>query len=228
MDSSELSSAASLLHWLSMIKYIGGAMVVIGVAAELLGDWFSEPLQKRLDDARRLEIAQLTTEGQRLSKEAESAKAAIADANARTAEAQAELARFKAPRVLSAEQQGRIVDKLRVFSGTRFDGSIGPKGDVEPLFAMRFIATSLASAGWIQVPWTGSGETYTEAPLPALGLTTVSNVIVDVHPDHWAALGPAAIALADALNAEGIAAIADSKPTTIPGDLIHLRIGRKL
>lgn len=64
--------------------------------------------------------------------------------------------------------------------------------------------------------------------MQAIGLTMVTNVIVDVHPDQWTKLGPAATALADALKAEGVDAIADSKATTIHNDLIHLRIGRKL
>jgi hypothetical protein len=61
-----------------------------------------------------------------------------------------------------------------------------------------------------------------------VGLTIVTNVIVDVHPDHWAKYGTAAQALPDALKAEGIVAVTDSKPTTVNPDVIHLRIGRKL
>jgi hypothetical protein len=56
----------------------------------------------------------------------------------------------------------------------------------------------------------------------------VTNVIVDVHPDHWAQLGPAAEALANALREDGVEAIVDSKPTSKPWDAIHIRIGRKL
>lgn len=67
MDQSELAAATSWLHWLTVVKYIGGAMVVIGVAAEVLGDWFSEPYQKKVEDARKLEIAQLTERAAQLS-----------------------------------------------------------------------------------------------------------------------------------------------------------------
>lgn len=112
MESAELSSASSWLHWLSVIKYVGGAMVVLGVVAELLGDWFSEPLQKKLDDARKLEIAQLTTEGQRLTKESDGAKAAIAEANARALEAQLALERFKAPRQMTPELKKRLLEDV--------------------------------------------------------------------------------------------------------------------
>jgi hypothetical protein len=56
----------------------------------------------------------------------------------------------------------------------------------------------------------------------------VTNVIIDVHPEYRATLWPAAKALADALNAEGIDALADSRPTTIHSEIVHIRIGRKL
>jgi hypothetical protein len=52
MDQSDLTSVESWLHWLTIVKYVGGGMVVLGVAAELLGDWFSEPLQKKIDAGR--------------------------------------------------------------------------------------------------------------------------------------------------------------------------------
>jgi len=64
--------------------------------------------------------------------------------------------------------------------------------------------------------------------MPPIGLTAVTNVIVDVHPDHWAKFGVAATALAKALSEESIDAIADSRPTTINTNAIHVRIGRKL
>jgi hypothetical protein len=56
----------------------------------------------------------------------------------------------------------------------------------------------------------------------------VTNVIVDVHPDWWKKYGAAANALAAALEAEGIDAIADSKPSSINTDAIHIRVGRKM
>ena len=61
-----------------------------------------------------------------------------------------------------------------------------------------------------------------------MGLTAVTNVIVDVHPDWWAKYGLAANALAAALVAEEIDAIADSKPTSVKTDAIHIRVGRKM
>ena len=90
----------------------------------------------------------------------------ISEANARVAEAKLELAKFKAPRVLTGAQQSIVAGKISAFRGTKFDAGIGPKGDPEPLYLLRSIADSLESVGWIQVPWTGGGETYAEPATP--------------------------------------------------------------
>ena len=66
-----------------------------------------------------------------------------------------------------------------------------------------------------------------EPPMPKVGLTMVTDVIIDVHPDKWTKFGDAANALASALAAAGIAVIADSQPTSVNTDAIHVRIGRK-
>jgi hypothetical protein len=37
MEQPEIASALNWLHWLTILKYVGGALVVIGVASERLG-----------------------------------------------------------------------------------------------------------------------------------------------------------------------------------------------
>jgi hypothetical protein len=151
-----------------------------------------------------------------------------AQANAQAAQAKLELAHFKAPRMLSSDAQTRISDQLKLYSGIAFDMGMGPKGDPEPLYLLRSIHSALSLAKWQHIPWTGGGEMYTEADMPSIGLTSVTNIIVDVSPSHWAKFGPAAKALASALNAEGIDTEAQSSATSINSDAIHIRIGRKL
>ena len=198
-----------------------------------------EAIQRRHDvDMAHVQhdTAEAVERAAQLEKDAAVARAAIADANARAAEAtqkaaeaQLALGKFKAPRTLSLEQQARIAAKLEPFAGTIYDAGIGPAGDPEPLYLLRSIHSALSQAGWVQIAWTGQdAQTYTEPPMPAVGLTMVTNVIVDVNPNWWAKYGAAAKALADALAAEDIAAIPDSQPTSINSDAIHVRIGRKL
>jgi hypothetical protein len=207
--------------------------LVVGVVSTVTIVWMTGVKEAywekdRGESAER--IAALVTQGDQLRKETADANGRAAEATQRAAEATLELAKFKAPRMLTEAQQAAVTEALRRFSGTRYDAGIGPMGDPEPLYLLRSIAASLADAGWMQVSWTGdpAAMTYDEHPLARIGLTTVTNVIVDVHPEYWGKLGPAAEALAEALKAQGIVAIADSKPTTVHTEVIHLRIGRKL
>jgi hypothetical protein len=225
MSLSTATLVGTAANWILLACLLGGVLSTFVIVKA------TDVKEEHWDNARRQSqerIAELTKETTRLSTEGDEARAAIAGANARALEAQVALEKFKAPRVLSAEQQAKIGEKLASFAGMTYDVGIVPKGDLEPLYLSRTIHAALTLAGWKQIAWTESGDVYSEAGIPAIGLTTVSNVIVDVHPDRWAKFGEAATALANSLAAEGIDAIADSQPASINTDAIHIRIGRKL
>jgi hypothetical protein len=83
-------AVTSALYWLSrmpLVRNIAAALVVIGVAAEFLEGWISEPWRETVDCARELQMAQLSKDALRLSADAEAAKSEIAKANAVAAEA---------------------------------------------------------------------------------------------------------------------------------------------
>jgi len=67
--------------------------VVVALAIEFAALKFGAPHKKKLDEAKELQIAQLTTEAARLSAAEKDARVAIADANARAE--QDRLARVK-------------------------------------------------------------------------------------------------------------------------------------
>jgi hypothetical protein len=229
MEDPSVVNAEYWLSWMPIVRNVAAALVAIGVVMEFAEGWVSEPLRKIVDDARNRQVAQLASDLEASRAEVAGANARAAEATQKAAEATLELAKFKAPRTLTEAQQGAITDRLRGFGGTKYDAGIGPAADPEPLYLLRTIAASLTNAGWVQVQWTGNPSmAYDDPPMPSVGLTMVTNVIVDVHPEYWDRLGPAAEALAQALSAQGIAAAADSKPTTIHAEVIHLRIGRKL
>jgi hypothetical protein len=216
MGRTELERSLSTLDiWL----IIFGVFVAIGVVGESIAGFLH---WRRSGQLQMLQ----TTENLALQK-------AVAEANTRALDAQLALEKFKAPRTLRPDQQQEIGRRLKSFSGTEFDGAVGPKGDPEPIYLMHFISEALALADWKFVPWTGPGETLIEppgsaiGPMAAIGSTAVTNVIIDVGSTHWQKYGTAATALAAALTDEGIAAIADSKPSSIDTDVIHIRIGRK-
>lgn len=167
----------------------------------------------------------------------------IAEANTRAEEAKAEaikarleLVKFKSPRSLNSEQIVSISEKLRKFSGTKFDFGIGPAGDPEPEFLFVKIEEALAKAGWIEIAWKSSdpnGFVVTRPGKVNGGAASVTNVIVE-YPAREKMLEDAAVGLSDALNSEGVdtkAKAADglgSARTNINPSTIHLMIGRKL
>jgi hypothetical protein len=156
----------------------------------------------------------------------------IAEANERANQAALELAKFKAPRALSAEQMGQIVAKMKRFAGTEFDGGVGPLNDPEPLHLFDQMSQSLVAAGWRPLAF-ASQQAMTLSRsngTPAVGGVSVTNVIIDIHPSQAERLWPVARALAEALAAEGIAAAYDqgSGGGSTNERAIHVLVGRKL
>jgi hypothetical protein len=89
-----------------LVRNVAAALVVIGVAAEFLEGWISEPWRETVEHARELQMAQL-------ARDAETAKADIATANATAAEATERAARAQADNTqleirLEEERKSRI------------------------------------------------------------------------------------------------------------------------
>jgi hypothetical protein len=240
VEQSELASASSWLHWLSLIKYVGGAIVVVGVVAELLGDWFSQPLQKRLDDARKLEIALLRTEGQRLSKEAETAKASIADANARAVEAELALEKFKAQRALNAAQEAfkdqralnaaqeaGLKSAVAKFSGVPFDITVNT--ETEPQNFASQIGKLLESAGWVWKERNNSPGPKFSVGGHSAGMTTkFSGFGIEIDVSRVREWQPALLALGNFLRTEGFSVVINvANDDSASPDAIHLYFGTK-
>ena len=107
-----------------------------------------------------------------LEKDAEEARAAIAQANERAAEAnarglEAQLAseKFKTPRTLSPEQQRKIAAEVRPFGKLPFDFAVHT--DPEATDLMEQVAASLEMAGWVREKGTGRGGFPRRSCLPA-------------------------------------------------------------
>jgi hypothetical protein len=223
------SSLADRLFAISNVLLMAGAAaVLIGTIGTIVMSGVREQFTNERISTNEAITKRAIADSDIAKKGAAEATERAAIAEQRAAEADLKLEQFKAPRVLSSDKQQGITDKLKPFAGTVFDAGIGPKGDPEPIYLIRSISAALSLAGWKFIPWTGGGETLTEPPMPPIGLTAVTNVIIDVYPDYWKKFGAAATALAAALADADIAAIADSKPTSINAEAIHVRIGRKL
>jgi hypothetical protein len=112
--------------------------VVLGFA-----HWINEkhlrPLRIEHVRLHDLQVSVLQRDTARLTTEAEIAREAIGDANARALEAQAELEKLRAPRRLaSPEQRARMLERLRQFAGQQFFGALaGEAADAWSLRASR-------------------------------------------------------------------------------------------
>lgn len=138
---------------------------------------------------------------EKLSKELSDKGVLIAEANERAAkadkkaaEAQLELAKFKAPRTLTDEQRERITGKLKPFLGTTFEVVTYP-GEPEPATFSNVIAETLVKAGWVFNPNHSHGH--------LMGLA--SGVVVVIGREAGSNAGKAGAALLEALRAEGVA-----------------------
>ncbi len=223
MDPSALSNAEFWLSWIGTAKLVAAFLVAAGVAVEIVGDWVSRPYEKVVKNIREDELSRLSTE-------AESARAAIAEANARAkeaergaAEAKLELEKFKAPRMLSFEQSAHIIGKINPFAGQEYALSVA-SGDE----AASFLCTLdliLMTAGWKRHETFGSITVDTNCG--AAALNTLSGVRVRVSADAALELTRKATIFASALNDEGIAVAIEKDPKNIPIPVIVLMVGSK-
>jgi hypothetical protein len=94
-----VEAAAWWLSWIETGKFVALFLVAIGVAGEFLGDWIAKPLERKIEAARQLELAQLKN---------------------RTAEAELELVKLKtktAPRTLLESQRLAMLPLLEPLRG---------------------------------------------------------------------------------------------------------------
>jgi hypothetical protein len=146
-------------------------------------------------------IAEAGTKAAEAEAKAEGFRLNIAEANQqaeeakdRAAQASLELAKFKAPRILTLEQQGRISEKLKPFAGKQFDVALTTDPETQDLLLQ--IETALKAAGWIEIDWTGAAVTFNRDKQPIAGLVVMSGVVVQMHADQVPELWKAAESLA--------------------------------
>ncbi|HVM76340.1 MAG TPA: hypothetical protein VMT75_11895 [Candidatus Saccharimonadales bacterium] len=99
-------------------------------------------LEKTASDAK--------TAQQKVEIELAAQKERTARAQRDASDAALALAKFKAPRVLTPEQQEEIIRDLKPFEGQNFAFAVFP--DPEPLALLRILDALLKSAGWKRVP----------------------------------------------------------------------------
>ena len=221
-------STASL--WFDVANYALVVSLVLGVIATFVIVRTVSIKESYWDVDRENAKERIAT----LAAETEASKAAIAEANARALEAQAQLAKFKSPRSMTPEQQSRISTKLGIFKGTRFDMAVLP-GDPEAALFLGQISKTLQSSGWEWIEFahpTGPLQfTYTWPGLPNVGQLGGVGIDIFINSDHFSEFASVSQALATILAEEGFSngKVGSAVPEQgIPNhDTIHIIIGKK-
>ena len=153
----------------------------------------------------------------------------IAEANARVAEAQLALEKFKAPRTITVEQRNRIAGQMKQFAGQQYFGMVA--SDVADAWDIwREVSLSLELAGWTRLPPPGLAATQYGPPAgialaPQAGVLVVSSA-GKTSAEETMVTHERAKALAAKLTDESILAGAGFS-TELPPRTIAIIIGPK-
>jgi hypothetical protein len=228
MAESKLTAAIYWLGWLNLARTAGFLIVVAGLTTALVAEIVGRPFQRTVDDARDEEHLKYAGEISRLEHEAQLAKASVASLNARTREAELQLEKMRAPRLIDEDQKARIVRRLKAFAGIHFDLAIRP--EPEPQAFAEQVATILQAAGWIRQAKQNSGSLVIKiAGKPnaaiATGFVGLGAEIDTSRSSEW---GSTLTSLADGFTDEGFPMRSNvASDGSAPPDAIHVFIGSK-
>lgn len=203
----EVSPEIALLAYrLAYVGLIVGAGIVL---ASTLVNFWSDSEIKRHDDLRLSANERATTEARaelerskeriaELAIQGDELRKQTAEANARAAEAQLALEKFKAPRRLTADQKVELIERMRPFSGSNF--AMAGAGAESIDFAMD-ISEPLKQAGWQWINWPLGGIAIRPSGgRPEMGFDVMRGIETHIYDD---ALKPLAVELFQALTAAG-------------------------
>lgn len=146
-------------------------------------------------------------------------------ANERAAAATLEIEKLRTPRLLNAEQQERILNKIRDLIPLSYD--IAVVDEAEPINLMNSLDTVLNWAGWTLVAWNIRGDPIlVREGKPSAGVTLRRGLHIEFSYDKRSEWEPSVRALAQALLDEGLPVHALASNQVTPG-VVHIVIGTK-
>jgi len=221
------------LDWLRLIR--SDNVGPRGIIATILIVWMGIVKEHHWDLLRERaheRTAVLEVEAAKANEAAGKAHERAAQAEQRAAEANLEIARLRAPRILTIEQQRRIADAIRAYKGISFDTAT-LVGDTEALTLLEMIEAAIRAADWSQINWadTARGLRLERPGQPSVGNISITEVMIQFEPEQRGGLKAPAETLASALRAAGVAAIASEAffaPSTAANKTaIHVMVGKK-
>lgn len=224
-------SLDAITRFHSWAEIAGIAFLALLVVAEILAygyghrrDEIASRQQADVERAHEERISILNQDTARLKVEAEVARAQIADAQARAAEANLELARIKQPRTLTSEQSTAITNAMLPFAGQQFSGLVASGvSDAPSLWTL--IDQALRGASWKRELPRGLSVGDPPHGIPIVPSDGVTLLLPEADVSR---LTLAANALTNALNYVGIKTVKviDNGPQSRNG-IIVIEIGLK-
>jgi hypothetical protein len=219
------------LPWASFWYDLSNVMLIVGATAVLIGTYGTIKMgavKERFSNERisvnEMETSRATESASIAQEEAARANKAAADANERAVKAALELAKFRAPRILSQAQQLRITEETKSFADTRFVVGI-TAGSAESASLADQIVRALTAAKWDQARW---DQFYFD--LPAAGVVDVIGVVIQTHPRRAKDLKGAVDALSNALQTANLSVsilISEKNMMPLNTGYLHLLVGPK-
>ena len=154
----------------------------------------------------------------------------LAAAEEQARQAQSDLQNLKAPRTLELERQQFIIEAIAPFSGQRYVAAISQGADDGPAFWGSLYVT-LKKAGWIYLP-VPAGVFSVGNPPAGIPIAAMPGVEIRFDPAKENELAPAALALANALHADGMVVAVNrniqSNPNEAERDVLLIVIGARV
>jgi hypothetical protein len=204
--------------------------LVIGAAATVVIVWMGIVKEHHWDlrrEAASEKIATVELRAAGLERQSEALRKDTAEANARAAEAQLELEKFRASRKLDTAQEARFISAVISFAGTPFDITVTLESEPQGFAAQ--IAALLESAGWIWKDKNNApGLSISFGKHQAGLLNTGPPLGVEIDVSRQREWEPIVIALGSAFKAAGFEPVLNvENDKSASPDAIHLYFGTK-
>jgi len=156
------------------------------------------------------------------------AEAQIAEANARAAEARLALEKLKTPRTLNSGRQRFVTAATAPFKGQQYLVAISQGADDGVTF-WESLYPALQEAGWVYVP---SGPPSVGIPPAGIPIASIPGVEIRFSAAEEKKLAPAALALGNALHADGMVVAVNKDPSLdqpgAPHDALLIVLGARV
>jgi hypothetical protein len=228
----DIKSLMSEADWWERVGYIAAAFVLVGVIIESYELYLlirEGKLREKAVEFVGVMILVVGLAAEILAQVQSNNRTGliISALNAQAAEAQLALEKLKAPRTLGPARQQAITAAAAPFKGQRYGAAISQAAD-DGIAFWESLYSALERAGWVYMPSTmGMGNPVAGIPIAAIPGV---EIVFDLAKEQE--LAPAALALGNALHADGMVAAVNrtrqSNPNEAERNVLQIVIGARV